>query len=112
MKPPAQLLALVCAFVALLPAVRARPEGRLIAVGELAAGGSVWHSLNLEAGRRYRIEVEQLEIDLAVVVRDRAGTELLALDGPLERWGTESGLFTAPPSGQVEVEVRSAQAGV
>lgn len=108
MRFPAQLLVLAGSLLTnvLLAGAAGTP-----ALYELADGGSQQHDLQLEAGRPYRLEVEQLGIDVAIAVRDSAGSPLLELDNPLERWGTESGIFT-PPSGLARVEIRSALTGV
>ncbi len=78
----------------------------------LAAGGSQSFDADLAAGRTYAIAVEQRGIDVVVEVRAPRGERLAAVDGPLERWGTELVLLRSAVAGTHRVEVRGEKKGV
>lgn len=80
--------------------------------GSLAPGGSQVFDAGLTAGRVYRISAEQRGVDLVLEVRSPEGASLAAVDGPLERWGTEEILLRPEAYGDYRVEVRCETKGI
>lgn len=77
----------------------------------LAAGGVDSFGFQLEAGKPWRLSVEQLGIDVVVEVDDPRGRSLLAIDSPLGREGTESLLLMPAVDGFYGAVVRSEKQG-
>jgi CHAT domain-containing protein/Tfp pilus assembly protein PilF len=95
----------------------ARPARPVLTVGKpvecaLAAGESRSFDADLAAGGTYAVAVEQRGIDVVVEVRAPQGERLAAVDGPLERWGTELVLLRPVVAGTHRVEVRGEKKGV
>ncbi len=80
--------------------------------GSLAPGESQVFDATLAAGRIYRVSAEQQGIDLILEVRDPGATSLAAVDGPLERWGTEEILLRPQASRVHRIEVRCEKKGL
>lgn len=90
-------------------------EPHRISEGELEPGQVVVEEIELAPAHTVRLVIEQDGIDLVATVRTGGGltsSEPILLDGPLERWGTESLLIEGPPSGRLAVEIRSSWDGV
>jgi CHAT domain-containing protein/tetratricopeptide (TPR) repeat protein len=72
---------------------------------ELAAGESQVWTVELAAGRPWRIAVEQRGIDVVVEVSGPDGKRLAAVDSPLDRQGSETVLVEPAAGGVYRVEV-------
>ena len=73
----------------------------------LRPGESRVHEIELEAGRAWRVAVEQLGIDVTVEVTGPDGRRIAAVDAPFDRQGTETVLVTRGS----RVVVRAREAG-
>lgn len=78
----------------------------------LEAGGADLFHLELEAGKPWRVRVDQRGIDVVMEVTDPHGQSLLTVDSPLGREGTESLLLTPAVTGLHVVHVRCEKQGV
>ena len=78
----------------------------------LAAGEVQAFAADLAAGEPCLVAAEQRGIDLVLEVRRADGASLAAVDGPLDRWGTEVLLLHPEAAGSYRIEVRSEQQGV
>jgi CHAT domain-containing protein/Flp pilus assembly protein TadD len=83
------------------------PLERTLAAGEVHA-----YLLGLEAGRRWRVRVEQDGIDVALEARPLAGGAGETVDGPLARHGSEWLVLPAGAAGAWRLEVRAPALGV
>src|SRR5215210_4855476 len=61
----------------------------------LRPGESRVHEIALEAGRTWRVAVEQLGIDVTVEVTGPDGQRIAAVDAPFDRQGREPGWWPA-----------------
>jgi len=110
-------MVLVLPVTAAIAAGEKSPERLVLAPGvvverALGAGGADRFGVELEAGKPWRIRVEQLGVDVVVEVLDPARHRLLMVDTPLGREGAESLVVTPARSGRHFVVVRSQQRGV
>ncbi len=80
--------------------------------GALGAGEVRTFEVELAAGGAWRVSAEQRGIDCILSLLSPQGEILIAVDSPLDRWGTEEILWRPPSSGRYLVEVRSAALGV
>src|SRR5215203_6395696 len=74
---------------------------------ELAAGNAQIWTVELAAGRPWRIAVEQRGIDVVVEVSAPDGKHLATVDAPLDRQGPETVLVEPAAGGIHRVEVRA-----
>ncbi len=77
----------------------------------LDAGQLQTHSVDLTAGRVWRIAVEQQGIDVTVEVRSPEGRRLAIVDSPFDRQGIETLAVSPESSGVYAVEIRSREPG-
>ncbi len=96
------------------PLLEERPALRLRAPVErnLGAGEEQSFEVDLSAESTWRISADQRGIDLIVSLLTPQGELLIAVDGPLDRWGSEEIVWRPPVSGLYLVQVRSAAVGV
>lgn len=93
------------------------PEGRPVLLPgatverALGAGEARTFEVELSAGGAWRISAEPRGIDLVLSLSSPAGEVLIAVDSPLDRWGSEEILWRPPASGRYRVEVRAAAPG-
>jgi CHAT domain-containing protein/tetratricopeptide (TPR) repeat protein len=94
------------------PAGTARRLVPAIAVERpLGSAGRDVFAAKLSRGKTYRVQAEQEGVDVVLEVRRPDGSAI-AVDSPLERWGTEMLLVAAPVTGDWRIEVRCEQRGV
>jgi CHAT domain-containing protein/tetratricopeptide (TPR) repeat protein len=93
------------------PAPRRLVPGAAV-VQALAAGEVQVFAADLAPGEPYLVAAEQRGIELVLAVIGPDGASLAAVDGPLERWGTELLLLRPAATGAYRIEVRSEKRGV
>lgn len=74
---------------------------------DLEPGATSEHRIDLDHAGPYLLSVEQHGIDVVVTVRDPGGRDLVAVDSPLDRQGSEIAYFEADAAGVHGVEIRS-----
>lgn len=115
-RVPGGAVFLACALEAIAAGVPAaataflrpgRPVERALAAGEVHA-----YVFDLDAGRRWRVRVEQDGIDVALDARPTSGGPAQNVDGPLARSGPEWLVLPAGAGGTWRLEVRAPAQGV
>lgn len=111
---------LSCGWLALLGAGDAFSAPPLVALAPgvaleraVAAGEAHTYRVELDAGRRWRVVVEQDGIDLALeAAPSDVGAGAIVVDGPLARQGPEWLVFPAGAAGAWRLDVRAPGSGV
>lgn len=112
LPPPLQFLSCAVLSVTLLAAAPlpvltpGRPVER-----EIAPGESHVFQADLEAGRPWRVAVEQRGVDVTIEVRSPEGRRLVVVDSPVDRQGWETVLVEPEVSGLYEIEIRARELG-